>query len=61
MDNPCKCCDKANIHYVNDCEYGCDKPCKKAKDFYKSVGDQLEEILKKLGQLIKDTERENVY
>ena len=35
MDNPCKHCDKANMHYVNDCEYGCDEPCQKAKDFYK--------------------------
>lgn len=44
MNNPCKCCDTSNIHYVNDYEYGCDKPCQKAKDFYKSVGDELEEM-----------------
>ncbi|HAU87717.1 MAG TPA: hypothetical protein DCW90_20185 [Lachnospiraceae bacterium] len=59
MDNPCKHCDKANIHYVNDCEYGCDKPCQKAKDFYKSLGNELDEILKKLHELIEKMEREN--
>ena len=47
MDNPCKHCDEANIHSVNDCEYGCDEPCQKAKDFYKSVGDTLKVLLKK--------------
>lgn len=59
MDNPCKYCDKANIHYVNDCEYGCDEPCQKAKDFYKSLGNELDEILKKLHELIEKMEREN--
>ena len=41
------------------CEYGCDEPCKEAKDFYKSLGDVLDEILKKLYELIEKTEREN--
>lgn len=54
MDNPCKRCDKANKYY--DCEYGCDEPCQKAKDFYKSVGDKLDEILKKLCKLIEKAE-----
>ena len=56
MDNPYKYCDKANVHYVNDCEYGRDEPCQKAKDFHKSVGDELEELLKKMNRLIEKTE-----
>lgn len=56
MDNPCKYCDKANIYYVIDCEYGCDEPCQKAKDFYKSVGDELGDFLKKLDELLEATE-----
>ncbi len=42
MDSPCKYCDKANIDFVNDCEYGCDNPCKKAKDFYKEILDKID-------------------
>lgn len=45
MDNPCKYCDKANMKFVDDLEYGCDKPCSKAKEFYKNVGCQLEKLL----------------
>lgn len=56
MDNPCKHCDKANIHYVNDCEYGCGKPCQRAKDFYKSLGDELEMLLDKMAKLLERTE-----
>ena len=37
MDYPCKYCDKANIYYVKDYEYGCSEPCQKAKDFLQIV------------------------
>ncbi len=58
MDNPCKYCDKANMDFVNDCEYGCDNPCQKAKDFYKKVGNKLDELLDKCRQLLrKEDER----
>ena len=46
MDNPCKYCDKTNMEYLRDCEYGCDNPCEKAKNFYKQVGNKLDELLK---------------
>ena len=58
MNNPCKYCGKANIHYVNDGEYGCDEPCQKARDFYKSVGDTLEEMLETMNKLLERTEVE---
>ena len=46
MDNPCKQCPQLNMAYLNDCEYGCDNPCRKAKEFYNSVGNKLDELLK---------------
>lgn len=45
MDNPCKNCDKANLEAVNDGEYGCDTPCKKATDFTAAISKSLDEIL----------------
>lgn len=56
MDNPCKYCEKANIHYVNNCEYGCDEPCQKAENFYKSLDDKFEALLDKLTKLLEMTE-----
>ena len=53
MDNPCKNCGKANIDFVNECEYGCDNPCQKAKEFYKQVGNKLDELLDKCKQLLR--------
>ncbi len=53
MDNPCKYCDKANIDFVNECEYGCDNPCQKAKELYKQVGNKLDELLDKCKQLLR--------
>lgn len=53
--NPCEHCDKADMHYVNDCEYGCDEPCEKARIFYKMAGDTLEDILKKINKLLEKT------
>ena len=38
---------------TNDCEYGCDNPCQKAKDFYKQVGNKLDELLDKCRQLLR--------
>lgn len=55
MDNPCKYCNKANVDFVNDCEYGCDNPCQKAKEFYKQVGNKLDELLKAVKQLALHT------
>ena len=52
MDNPCKFCDKAN-NFVNDCEYGCDNPCEKAKDFWKQVCNKLSDLLDKCQQLLR--------
>ena len=51
--NPCEHCDNADMHYVNDCEYGCDEPCEKAREFYKSIGDTLEELLDKINKLLE--------
>ena len=51
MDNPCKYCDKSIAEYLDDCEYGCDNPCEKAKDFFDSVGKKLDELLKAVKQL----------
>lgn len=50
MDNPCKQCPELNMAYLDDCEYGCDNPCKKAKEFYSSVGNKLDELLKAVKQ-----------
>ena len=46
MDNPCKHCDKVVEDYLDDCEYGCDNPCEKAKNFYKQLDNKLDELLK---------------
>lgn len=56
MDNPCKYCDKANIDYIDDCEYGCDNPCEKAKEFFQSINKKLDELLNKVKRLIKEGE-----
>lgn len=53
MDNPCKYCDKTNMDFVNDCEYGCDNPCQQAKDFYKQVGNKIDELLDKCKRLLR--------
>lgn len=50
MDNPCKQCPELNMAYIDDCEYGCDNPCEKAKDFYSSIGNKLDELLKAVKQ-----------
>lgn len=50
MDNPCKYCDKVIEDYLDDCEYGCDNPCEKAKEFYSCVGEKLDELLKAVKQ-----------
>ena len=54
MDNPCKYCEKANIDYINDCEYGCDTPCEKAKDFFKTINNKLDELLNRVKTLIRE-------
>ncbi len=51
MDNPCKHCDKSNLDFVNDNEYGCSKPCKAVKDFYKWLGEKLDEMLRRISAL----------
>lgn len=48
MEKPCKHCDKANMDYVNECEYGCDNPCQNAKDFYKVWNSQADDLLKRV-------------
>lgn len=50
MDNPCKECPQLNMAYIDDCEYGCDNPCEKAKEFYNSIGNKLDELLKAVKQ-----------
>ena len=45
MDNPCKYCNKANMEFVDDLEYGCDTPCLQAKEFYKTLGCQIDKLL----------------
>ena len=55
MDNPCKHCDKAIEDYLDDCEYGCDNPCEKAKNFYKQVNNKLDELLKAVKKFDLDT------
>ena len=59
MDNPCKYCNKANIDFVNNCEYGCDNPCEKAKDFWKKLSNKLDDLLDKLQQLLRKEDEEN--
>ena len=56
MDNPCKYCEQANIDYINDCEYGCDTPCEKAKDFFKTINKKLDNLLEQVKRLIKEGE-----
>lgn len=51
MDNPCKQCPELNMVYINDCEYGCDNPCEKAKEFYGSIGKKLDELLDTVKQI----------
>ena len=49
---------KVNIDFVNNCEYGCDNPCEKAKDFWKELSNKLDDLLDKLQQLLrKEDER----
>lgn len=52
MDNPCKECPKMNPELFEPFEYGCDKPCQKAKDFYKSLGCKLDGLLDKLKAVV---------
>lgn len=52
MDNPCKHCDKANPDFVNECEYGCDNPCQSAKDFYRVLSRQLDDLLKRAKDIL---------
>ena len=56
MDNPCIYCEKANIDYINDCEYGCDNPCEKAKEFFQSVNRKLDELLSQVKIILKRSE-----
>lgn len=56
MDNPCKYCDKANTDYIDDCEYGCDNPCEKAKEFFQSINKKLDELLNRVKTLIREGE-----
>lgn len=58
MDNPCKQCPELNMTYINDCEYGCDNPCKKAKDFWEQVGNKLDELLDKCQKLLRKEDEE---
>jgi hypothetical protein len=51
MDYPCKHCEKANMDYVSDFEYGCENPCEKAKDFYKRLGNKLDELLDRVKEM----------
>lgn len=53
MDNPCKHCPKANLDFVNDNEYGCNTPCKSAKDFWSTVSKQLDDLLERARDLLK--------
>lgn len=48
MDNPCKHCKLANPDFVNEVEYGCDNPCQNAKDFYRVLNGQLDDLLKRV-------------
>ena len=52
LNNPCCSCGKANPDLVNEFEYGCGKPCRKAKKFYKRVGKRLDELLDKVRELL---------
>ena len=54
MDNPCKNCENARIEYLDDFEYGCDKPCEKAKEFYKILGNKLDELIGKIEKIINN-------
>lgn len=54
MDNPCKCCEKTNVDYVRDCEYGCDNPCQKAKDFYKAILDKIDTLCDRARGILKE-------
>ena len=57
MDNPCKQCPELNMAYINDCEYGCDNPCEKAKEFYSSVEKKLDELIDKCQRLLKKEDK----
>ena len=59
MDNPCKYCNKVIPEYLDDCEYGCDNPCEKAKEFYSSVGKKLDELLEAVKQF--DLHTTNIF
>ena len=59
VDNPCKYCNKVNIGFVDDCEYGCDNPCEKAKDFWKELSNKLDDLLDKAQQLLRKEDEGN--
>lgn len=59
MDNPCKRCPNANPDFVNDNEYGCNTPCKSAKDFWDDVNKHLDDLLKIARTLLKGGESDD--
>lgn len=56
MKNPCQDCDKLNMEFADDCEYGCDNPCNKAKAFWKVIDKRLDKLLEKIKTALKESE-----
>lgn len=52
MVNPCWKCKKANLDDVRDLEYGCEKPCRKARKYVKKLCHKLDELLIRVKRLL---------
>ena len=52
MNLPCLECPQMNEKLFEPFEYGCEKPCQKAKDYYKSLGCKLDGLLDRLKEMV---------
>lgn len=52
-EHPCRNCNKANIDFVDNFEYGCFNPCQEAEDYFADIGRKIDELLKRANELLK--------
>ena len=45
------------MDYVRDCEYGCDNPCQKAKDFDKAILDKIDILYDRARGILREEEK----
>ena len=57
--NPCTKCSKKDDDLFDYFEYGCDKPCAAAKQFFDDLTNFLTDAIKKIEELLGDDSDEN--